>query len=137
MKSAFFSLPRTRVKRGKDEGPRDGVGNQRTPRSCAPRLYSRRVSSLLAHARKQEISLPVACLLVLMRSASQLFKLHTRRSLYDGLKRLQKRFSISLGEGPRLLQECFLSHLADGLFGSHEISSPSAYSSLLAAVISL
>jgi hypothetical protein len=28
----------TRVKRGKDEGPRDGVGNQRTPRSCAPRL---------------------------------------------------------------------------------------------------
>src|SRR5918995_4875872 len=75
MKSAFFSLPRTRMKRGKDEGPRDGVGNQRTPRSCAPRLYSsRRVSSLLAHARKQEISLPVACLLVLMRSASQLFK---------------------------------------------------------------
>ena len=34
------------------------------------------MSSLLAHARKQEISLPVACLLVLMQSASQLFKLH-------------------------------------------------------------
>src|SRR5215208_721701 len=137
MKSAFFSLPRTRVKRGKDEGPRDGVGNQRTPRSYAPRLYSsRRVSSLLAHARKQEISLPVACLLVLMRSASQLFKLHARLSINDGLQRLQERFSISLGEGPRLPQGCLLRHLADGLFGSHEISSPSDYSSLLAAVIS-
>ena len=81
------------------------------------------MSSLLAHARKQEISLPVACLLVLMRSASQLFKLHTRRSLYDGLQRLQERFSISLGE--------------DGLFCSLEITSPSAYSSLVAAVTSL
>src|SRR5215216_5530301 len=121
MKSAFFSLPRTRVKRGKDEGPRDGVGNQRTPRSCAPRLYSsRRVSSLLAHSRKQEISLPVACLLVLMHFASQLFKLHARLSLNHGLQRLQERFSISLGEGPRLPQECLLSHLADGLFCSHE-----------------
>ena len=70
------------------------------------------MSGLLAHARKQEISLPVACLLVLMRSASQLFKLHTRRSLYDGLKRLQERFSSSPGEGPRLTQECLLSHLA-------------------------
>ena len=55
------------------------------------------MSSLLAHA---QISLPVACLLVLMWSASQLFKLHTRLSLYDGLQRLQERFSISLGEGP-------------------------------------
>src|SRR5687767_7902912 len=129
MKSAFFTLQRTRVKRGKEKGPRDGLGKYRGPRSYVPgysRLYSsRRVSSLLAHARKQQISLPVACLLVLMRSASQLFKLHTRRSLYDGLKRLQERFSISLGEGPRLLQECLLSHLADGLFCSHEISSPS------------
>ena len=95
------------------------------------------MSSLLAHALKQEISLPVAHLLVLVRSASQLFKLHTRRSLYDGLKRLQEQFSISPGEGPRLPQECLLSHLADGLFGSHEISSPRAYSSLGAAVISL
>jgi hypothetical protein len=94
------------------------------------------VSSLLAHARKQEISLPVARLLVLMRSASQLFKLHARLSLNDGLQRLQERFSISLGEGPRLPQECLLSHLADSLFGSHEISSLSAYYSLLAAVIS-
>ena len=94
------------------------------------------MSCLLAHPRKQEISLPVACLLVLMRSASQLFKLHARLSLYDGLQRLQERFSISLGEGSRLPQECLLSHLADGWFGSHEITSPSAHSSLLAAVIS-
>ena len=93
------------------------------------------MSSLLTRA-EQEISLPVACLLVLMWSASQLFKLHTRRSLNDGLQRLQERFSISPGEGSRLPLECLLSHLADGLFGSHEISSPSAYSSLLAAVMS-
>jgi hypothetical protein len=70
------------------------------------------VSGLLAHARKQEISLPVACLLVSMWSASQLFKLHTRRSLNDGLQRLQERFSISPGEGSRLPLECLLSHLA-------------------------
>ena len=94
------------------------------------------MSSLLAHAHKQEISLPVARLLVLMRSASQLFKLHTRLSLNDSLQCLQERFSISLGEDPRLPQECHFSHLADGLFGSHEISSTSAYSSLVAAVIS-
>jgi hypothetical protein len=95
------------------------------------------VSSLLAHARKQEISLPVACLLVLVRSASQLFKLHARLSPNDSLQRLQERFSISLGEDPRLPQECLLSHLADCLFCSHEISSPSAHPSLVAAVISL
>ena len=93
------------------------------------------MSSLLAQARKQEISLPVARLLVLMRSASQHFKLHTRLSLYDGLQRLQERFSSSSGEGSRLPQESLLSHLAYGLFGSHEISSPAAYSSLVAAVI--
>src|SRR5215208_1552809 len=90
------------------------LARQDTPAGKRSKSVDQRYGlSLLAHARKQEISLPVACLLVLMRSASQLFKLHTRRSLYDGLKRLQKRFSISLGEGPRLLQECFLSHLAD------------------------
>ena len=93
--------------------------------------------SLVAHTHKQEISLPVSRFLVLVRSASQLFKLHTRRSLYDGLQRLQERFSSSLGENPRLPQECLLSHLADGLFGSLEISCPSTYSSLVAAVISL
>jgi hypothetical protein len=70
------------------------------------------VSRLLAHPRKQEISLPVACLLVSVRTAPQLFKLHTRLSLYDGLQRLQERFSSSLGEGSRLPQECLLRHLA-------------------------
>ena len=71
MKSAFFTLPRTQVKRGRDKGPRDGLGKQRTPRSYAPTLYScRRVSSLLAHALKQEISLPVARLLELVQAAS-------------------------------------------------------------------
>jgi hypothetical protein len=69
------------------------------------------VSGLLAHARKQEISLPIACLLVLMWSASQLFKLHARLSPNDSLQRLQERFSISPGEGSRLPQECLLSHL--------------------------
>jgi hypothetical protein len=44
--------------------------------------------SLLAHALKQEIGLPVARLLVLVHTASQLFKLHTSRSLKDGLQRL-------------------------------------------------
>jgi hypothetical protein len=39
------------------------------------------VSSLLAHARKQEISLPVARLLVLAWAACQHFKPHIRWSL--------------------------------------------------------
>ena len=93
--------------------------------------------SLLTHAVKQEISLPVAHLLVLVHTAPQLFKLAAGRSLYDGLKRLDERFSSSLGEGPRLPRENLLRHLVDGLFCSHEISSPSAHSSLVAAVISL
>jgi hypothetical protein len=93
--------------------------------------------SLLAHALKQQISLPVARLLILVHTASQLFKLPTRRSLNDGLKRLDERFSSSLGLGPRLPREYLLCHLFDGLFCSHEISSsPSVYSSLVAAVIS-
>jgi hypothetical protein len=92
--------------------------------------------SLLTHPLKQEICLPVAHLLVLVHTAPQLFKLPTRRSLYDGLKRLDERSSSSLGQGPRLPQEYLLRHLAHGLFGSHESSSPSAYSSLVAAVIS-
>jgi hypothetical protein len=71
-----------------------------------------------------------------MWSASQLFKLHARLSPNDSLQRLQEWFSISLGEGPHLPQECLLSHLADSLFCSHEISSPSAHSSLVAAVTS-
>ena len=92
--------------------------------------------SLLTHALKQEISLPVAHLLVLVRTAPQLFKLPTRRSLYDGLKCLDERSSGSLGQGPRLPTENLLRHLVDGLCCSHESSSPSAYSSLVAAVIS-
>jgi hypothetical protein len=40
-------------------------------RSCTPSLYS--MSSLLAHALKQQVSLPVARLLVLVRTTSQLF----------------------------------------------------------------
>ena len=58
--------------------------------------------SLLAHALKQEISLPVARLLVLVRTAPQLFKLAPGRGLKDGIKRLDERFSSSLGQGPRL-----------------------------------
>jgi hypothetical protein len=92
---------------------------------------------LLTHAFEQEIGLPVAYLLVLVRSAPQLFELPTGRSLEDGLTRLEERFSSSLGEGPRLPQEYLLSHFIDGLFCSHESPSPSAYSSLGAAVISL
>src|SRR5215218_3596932 len=99
------------------------------------KLY--RMTSLLAHALKQEIGLPVARLLVLVHTASQLFKLAPGRGLKDGLKRLDERFSRSLGLGPRLPREDLLRHLLDGLFCSHESSSPSAYSSLVAAVISL
>jgi hypothetical protein len=94
--------------------------------------------SLLTHALKQQIGLPVAHLLVLVRTAPQLFKLPTGRSLYDGLKRLQERFSSSLGLGPRLPPENHLRHLVDGLFCSHErVLLLRAYSSLVAAVISL
>src|SRR5918995_543945 len=85
-----------------------------------------RIPSLLTHALKQQISLPVARLLVLVRTTSQLFKLPTGRGLYDGLKRLDERFSSSLSEGPRLPRENLLRHLVDGLFCSHESSSPSA-----------
>src|SRR5215208_6415014 len=81
------------------------------------------MSNLHAHALKQEISLPVARLLVLVRTAPQLFKLPTGRGLKDGLQRLDERFSGSLGEGPRLPREDHLCHLVDGLFCSHEISS--------------
>src|SRR5215208_2909701 len=84
-----------------------------------------RMPSRLTHALKQEISLPVARLLVLVRTTPQLFKLPTRRGLKDNLKRLDERFSSSLGQGPRLLREILLRHLVDGLFCSHEISSPS------------
>src|ERR687893_2493603 len=85
-----------------------------------------RMLSLLTHALKQQISLPVARLLLLVRTAPQLFKLAPGRGLYDGLKRLDERFSSSLGQGPRLPREDHLCHLVDGLFCSHESSSPSA-----------
>ena len=52
---------------------------------------------LLAHALEQEIGLPVACLLVSVRTAPQLFELAPGRGLEDGLKRLHERFSGSLG----------------------------------------
>jgi hypothetical protein len=74
--------------------------------------------SLLPHALRQEIGLPVACLLVSVRTAPQLFKLATSRGLKDGLKRLDEWFSISLGEGPSLPTEYLLRHLVDGLFCS-------------------
>jgi len=72
--------------------------------------------SLLTHALKQEICLPVARLLVLVRTASQLFELPTGRGLNDGLKCLDERFSTSLGQGSGLPPEYLLRHLADGLF---------------------
>src|SRR5215211_2419693 len=93
------------------------------------------MSSLLAHALKQEICLPVAHLLVLVRTAPQLFKLAAGRGLYDGLQRLDARFSSSLGQGPRLPPQDHLRHLVDGLFCPHDCPSPWAYSSLLAAAI--
>jgi hypothetical protein len=58
--------------------------------------------SLLTPALKQQISLPVARLLILVRTTSQLFKLEAGRGLEDGRKRLEERFSSSLGEGSRL-----------------------------------
>ena len=76
--------------------------------------------SLLTHALKQEICLPVARLLLFMQTASQLFKLPTGRRLYDSLKRLDERSSASLGQGHRLPTEYLLRHLAHGLFCSHE-----------------
>src|SRR4051794_11172856 len=96
-----------------------------------------RMPGLLAHALKQEIGLPVARLLVLVRTAPQLFELLTGRGLKDGLQRLDERSSGSPGHCPRLPPQNLLRHLAHGLFCSHESSSPSVYSSLLAAVISL
>jgi hypothetical protein len=61
------------------------------------------MAGLLTHALEQEIGLPVARLLVSVRTAPQLFELAPGRGLEDGLQRLHERFSGSpLGEGPRL-----------------------------------
>ena len=92
------------------------------------------MSGLLTQALEQEVGLPVARLLVSVRTAPQLFELPTGWGLEDGLKRLRERFSGSLGQGPRLPPEDLLSHFIDGLFCSHE--SPSPYSSWEDAVIS-
>ena len=78
------------------------------------------MSGLLAHALEQHIGLPVARLLVSVRTAPQLFELPTGRGLEDGRKRLDERFSGSLGQGPSLPRECLLGHFVDGLFCSHE-----------------
>src|SRR5215217_7688505 len=87
------------------------------------RIY--RMPSLLTHALKQQIGLPVARLLVLVRAAPQLFKLEPGRRLENLLQRLDERPSGSLGQGPRLPPENLLRHLLDGLFCSHGLSSPS------------
>src|SRR5215211_6070095 len=89
------------------------------------RIY--RMPSLLTHALKQEISLPVAHLLVLVRTAPQLFELPTSRNLKDGLKRHDERSSGLLGEGSGLPQEDLFRHLVDGLFCSHRLPSPSVF----------
>jgi hypothetical protein len=75
---------------------------------------------LLTHALEQEVCLPVARLLVSVRTAPQLFELPTGRGLEDARKRLEERFSGSLGQGLRLPPECLLGHFLDGLFCSHE-----------------
>src|SRR5215212_8711792 len=73
------------------------------------RIY--RMPSLLTHALKQEICLPVAHLLVLVRTPPQLFELPTSRNLKDGLKRHDERSSGLLGEGSGLPQEDLFRHL--------------------------
>jgi hypothetical protein len=82
------------------------------------RMY--RMSGLLTHALEQEVGLPVARLLVSVRTAPQPFELAPGRGLEDGLKRLDERHPGSLGQGPRLPPEDLLRHLAHGLFCSHE-----------------
>jgi hypothetical protein len=63
------------------------------------------MASLLAGALKQEISLPVARLLVSVQTDSQLFKLAAGRGLNDSRTRLSARLSGSLNLGPRLPRE--------------------------------
>ena len=95
------------------------------------------MSSLFAHALKQEVSLPVARLLVLVRTPSQLFKLVSGRGLKDSHTRLSERLTGSRGVGACLPREDLLRHLAHGLSGMHRLPLSSAHSSLVAAVISL
>jgi hypothetical protein len=67
--------------------------------------------SLLAGALKQEISLPVARLLVLVQTDSQLFQLAAGRGLNYSRTRLSARLSGSLNLGPRLPTEDLFCHL--------------------------
>ena len=69
------------------------------------------MTSLLARAPEQEISLPVAHLLVSVRTDSQLFKLAAGRGLNDGRARHSARLSGSLNLGPRLPREDLFCHL--------------------------
>lgn len=69
------------------------------------------MTSLLAGALKQEISLPVAHLLVSVRTASQLFKLAAGRGPNDGRTCHNARLSGSLNLGPRLPREDLFCHL--------------------------
>ena len=80
---------------------------------------------LLAHALEQEIGLPVACLLVLVLTAPQLFKLAPGRGLKDGHQRLDERFSGLPGQDSRLPPEDLPRHLVDGLLCSNRLPSPS------------
>jgi hypothetical protein len=88
-------------------------------------LYRIRMSGLLAHALEQQVSLPVARLLVLVQTASQLFQLVSGRGLEDGRKRLGERFSGLPGKGSRLPREDLPRHLVDGLLCSNRLPSPS------------
>jgi ABC-type thiamine transport system ATPase subunit len=68
------------------------------------------MSSLFAHALKQEIGLPVARLLVLVRTPSQVFKLATGRGLKDSHTRLSDRLSGSPGVRAYLPREDLIRH---------------------------
>ena len=96
-----------------------------------------RMSSLLAHALKQQVSLPVARLLVLVRTASQPFKLAPGRGLKDGLQRLDERFSSSLGDGSRRLHRTTCAISLTVCSARMRVLLLRFYSSLVAAVISL
>ena len=95
------------------------------------------MSSLFAHALKQEISLPVARLLVLVRTPAQVFKLATGWGLKDSHTRLSERLTGSRGVGACLPREGLLRHLVHGLSGLQRLPLSSAYYSLLIPVISL
>ena len=96
------------------------------------------MSGLLTHALEQEIGLPVARLLVSVRTVPQLFELPTGRGLKHGRKRLDERFSGSQARALACLQSAS-SAISSTVCSARmrESPSPCAYSSLGAAVISL